>query len=229
MSQNLPERFRPKEFNEIIYSYLGIVAGIAITAHLLPGFLREYAYSVVLAAMVYLPVWRTVKYKNPEALSSYAIHLKGWHKEIGYALMWALLVFPPYIIGYHFWHTQAYSESFAFAWPEKLLLLTFIEQTLFIALPEEFFYRGWMLSVFSKRWPAKRRLWGAPFGKAVLFCSLLFALGHLAAIPAPFRLAVFFPSLLFCWMRLKRGSLIAPIFFHGLSNALAALLAACYS
>mgnify|MGYP001171569095 FL=1 len=224
----LPALYRPREMREVLISFVVVVFSIAVTAHILPGPVREYAYSFILAGMVYMPVWRTIKYEKPDPLRAYAIHLEAWPKEILYALKWAAIIFPPYIIGYHIWHSIGAGQEFSFAWPEKFLGMTFIEQTLFIALPEEFFYRGWMLSVFEKRRPDSTRLMGAPFGKAVLYTSLLFALAHLAAVPSPFRLAVFFPSLLFCWMRLKRGSLISPILLHGLSNTLVALLAACY-
>ena len=224
----LPAIYRPREMREVLVSFVVIVLSIAATAHILPGPAREYAYSFILAGMVYMPVWRTIKYEKPDPLKAYAIHLEGWPKEILYTLKWAAIIFPPYIVGYHLWHSVGFDQHFTFAWPEKFLGMTFIEQTFFIALPEEFFYRGWMLSVFEKRLPDKLHVLGAPFGQAVFYTSLLFALGHLAAIPSPFRLAVFFPSLLFCWMRLKRGSLVSPILLHGLSNALVALLAACY-
>ncbi len=219
---------KPKytEFKEVLLGYIGIFLSVAITAHLLPGPLREYAYSLVLAAMVYLPVIRSEKHGQP--LSAYGIHLKNWHKEIGFAAFWMLLTYPLFLLGNHFWQTMVYHRSLSFALPEKHLAMIWLEQTLFIALPEEFFYRGWMQTVFTRRWPAAFKILGGDFGKALFITSALFALGHLASIPLPFRLAVFFPSLLFCWMRAKRNSLIAPILYHGMSNVLMALINASY-
>ena len=218
---------RLSEFQEILVAFGAIVLSLFVTAQFIPSGIQEYAYSIILASMVWLPVLRIEKrgYK----LSDYGIHLKGFWKEIGFALIWMAVIFPPFIVGNHFWKLWITGHHyFSFALPEKNLLYIFFEQAVLIALPEEFFYRSWVLTVFSKRWPKAMQVLGGDFGKAVFLTSALFAIGHLATIPLPFRLGVFFPSLLFCWMRMKRGSIISPIILHGLSNLLMAVLNASY-
>ena len=228
MKQNSHRRPKPKysETQEVVYGFLAIVVTVTITAHLVPAVAREYVYSVVLAAMVYLPVLRGER--RGRRLREYGIHLKSWKGDCLYALMWMLIVYPFFILGNHFWQTLVMGHSLHAALPDQNPAWLFIEQTLFIALPEEFFYRGWMQTVFTRRWPAGTKIFGADFGRAIWITSALFTIGHLAAIPHPFRLAVFFPSLLFGWLRAKRGSLVSPILFHGTSNVLMAFLSASY-
>ena len=229
-SEPLPA-FEPKptltsEYREVLVAFVVIALAVAITAHLLPGPIQQYAYSIVLAAMVYLPVMRGDRRRRP--LEQYGITFKGWKSAVLIALLCMAIVFPIFIFGNHIWKAWIFGKSFSFALPEKALLAIWFEQTILIALPEEFFYRGWMQSVMLRRWTAKRKILGAGFGIAIVFTSLLFAIGHLAAIPSPFRLAVFFPSLLFGWLRVRTGSLIAPILVHGASNLLMSVLVASY-
>ncbi len=215
-----------RERKEALWAYIGVVAAIACTAHLLPAGIQEYAYSVVLAAMVYFPVLRSEKYGQP--LAAYGITLKNWPREIGFALIVAGIIFPLFLLGNHLWQTVVFDRTLAPAWPARNVAYLAFEQILLIALPEEFFYRGWLQTVLTRRWPARFRILGGDFGKAVWLTSLLFAIGHLASIPHPFRLATFFPSLLFGWMAVKRGSLVSPIILHGLSNVLMAFIGAGY-
>lgn len=224
-----PEDIKPPrfgEFKEVIYGYLGIIVSIAVTAYLMPAVTKEYLYSIILAAMVYLPVIRSEKYGNP--LYEYGIHLKTWKKDLLFALVVMLVVFPFFIVGNHFFNEIFFNRHFSFGLPKDNLAYLFMQHILFIALPEEFFYRGWMQTVFTKKWPAGFRFLGGDLGMVVLVTSLLFAIGHLASIPSPFRLAVFFPSLLFCWMRSRSGSLIPSIIVHGFSNVLMNVLNASY-
>ena len=216
-----------KELKEVLLAFLAIGVGVALTAAIMPAFLQEYAYSILLAAMVYAP-WLRIE-KRRGNFADYGLHLKTWKKDILVALFWMAVIFPLFILGNHVWQSLIFHKSVAFRLPEKSLLLTFLEQTFVIALCEEIFYRGWMQTVFTGRWPAKTRILGGDFGAALFATSALFALGHLASIPSPARLAVFFPSLWFGWLRSRTGSIIAPMLAHGASNTLMAFLVACYN
>ena len=115
----------------------------------------------------------------------------------------------------------------AFQLPASFLLLA-LDQLVVVAIPEEIFFRGYLLVRLERVWKPTRRLWGAPVGKALLVSSALFALGHLAVIPNPQRLAVFFPALLFGWMRARTGSIAAGALYHALCNLLADTLHVSY-
>jgi membrane protease YdiL (CAAX protease family) len=95
-----------------------------------------------------------------------------------------------------------------------------------IALPEEVFHRGYLMSALEQRWPPKREVFGVPFGWAAIVSSVLFALGHLVASPNTARLATFFPALVFAWLWRRSDSLWAPALFHVASNLLMDVLLA---
>ena len=101
-------------------------------------------------------------------------------------------------------------------------------QVLVIALPEELFFRGYLLGRLEARWPSRRRLAGAPVGWALLASAVLFAFGHFLVDFNPQRLAVFFPALVFGWLRARTGSIAAGTAFHALCNLLADVLHASY-
>jgi membrane protease YdiL (CAAX protease family) len=102
--------------------------------------------------------------------------------------------------------------------PEGFALLAAV-QLLVVALPEELFYRGWMQGRWAGAEPARGVvLLGARLGAGFLRTQALFALGHLAAGPQPWRLGTFFPGLLFGWLRARTGNVAAPVLAHALSN-----------
>jgi membrane protease YdiL (CAAX protease family) len=116
-------------------------------------------------------------------------------------------------------HWQGWSGG-GFRLPEHFALSA-LNQLVVVAIPEEIFFRGYLLVRLERHWRPTRRLWGAPVGKALLVSSALFALGHLVVVPNPQRLAVFFPALLFGWMRGRTGSIAAGATFHALCNVFA--------
>ncbi|MBK8237272.1 MAG: CPBP family intramembrane metalloprotease [Deltaproteobacteria bacterium] len=111
-------------------------------------------------------------------------------------------------------------------WGGAGALLAVAIEVFAIALPEEVFHRGYLMSALEQRWPASRRVLGAPIGAAAVLASLVFALGHLVGMLELARLATFFPSLLFSWLWRRSGSLWAPALFHAAANLLMAMLIA---
>jgi len=107
--------------------------------------------------------------------------------------------------------------GFSLRLPTGFLLLA-LSQLLVVALPEEIFFRGYLMSRLEEIWPSRRRLWGAPVGWPLLVSSLLFGLGHFLVDLQPGRLAVLFPALVFGWMRQRTGSLAPAATFHALCN-----------
>jgi len=102
-----------------------------------------------------------------------------------------------------------------------------VDQVFVVALPEEFFYRGFLQTRLRDAWPRGRVLWGARLGPAFWLTAVLFALGHLAIFQV-WRLAVFFPALLFGWMRERSGSVVGAALFHAASNLLVQTLDASF-
>jgi membrane protease YdiL (CAAX protease family) len=118
------------------------------------------------------------------------------------------------------WHGMA---GMHFRLPEGFGTLA-LSQILIVAVPEEVFFRGYLMSRFEARWPSRRRLWGAAVGWPLVVSSLLFATGHFLVDFQPARLAVFFPALAFGWMRSKSGSVAPGAVFHALCNLLSEFL-----
>ena len=102
-----------------------------------------------------------------------------------------------------------------------------IDDLFVVALPEEFFYRGYLQSRLRDAWPKGKLFLGARLGPAFWLTAVLFALGHLAIFEV-WRLAVFFPALLFGWMRERTNSVVAGALFHAASNLLIKVLDASF-
>ena len=107
--------------------------------------------------------------------------------------------------------------------PDGFLVLA-LSQILVVAVPEEVFFRGYLLSRFEDRYPSRRHLWGAAVGWPLIITSVLFAMGHFLVDFQPARLAVFFPALAFGWMRSRSGSVAPGAIFHALCNLLSEVM-----
>lgn len=99
-----------------------------------------------------------------------------------------------------------------------------VVQWLVVGLPEELFFRGFLLKKLEERFPPRRRLLGGGVGLALVLSALAFAVIHLPKEGDPRALATFFPGLLFGWMRSATGSILASTIAHGGSNILARVL-----
>lgn len=114
------------------------------------------------------------------------------------------------------------------------IILWVVTQLFFIALPEEYFYRGYLQTRLEQAFEArdgKVRQW-LGITPAIVVTSLLFGLGHLL-IPVQgvllgTRFSVFFPSLLFGWLRRRTGSIIAPTVYHAGCNLMVLFLGTHY-
>lgn len=99
-----------------------------------------------------------------------------------------------------------------------------VVQWLVVGLPEELYFRGFLLKKLEERFPPRRRILGGGIGVALVLSALAFALIHLPKEGDPRALATFFPGLLFGWMRSATGSILASTLAHGASNILARTL-----
>lgn len=150
-------------------------------------------------------------------------------RELGFALLVAAVVFPPFVVGFAIWHRPAH--GYAFQLPADFWSFA-IAQFVLVGLPEEAFFRGfaqtrlgdYALTRTSALWRTRRILGADLSYGALLLQAALFAVVHLASEPRLDELATFFPGLLFAWMRARRGGIGAALAFHAFSNILAELL-----
>ncbi len=106
------------------------------------------------------------------------------------------------------------------------ILLWTLTHLIFVALPEEYFYRGYLQTRITQVLGTRKIL---GITQANLLTSALFALGHVL-IPIGgtlliTRASVFFPSLLFGWLRERTGTILAPTLYHAACNMMVLLTA----
>lgn len=149
-------------------------------------------------------------------------------REMGVALLLALVIFPPFVVGFYFWHQP--TSDFGFRLSPDFGSFA-VAQFVLVGLPEEAFFRGFVHTRLHDHAEGRGGLWrirqvfGAPLSPAALILgSALFALVHLASDPRADELATFFPGLVFSWLRARRGGIGAALTFHALSNILAEIL-----
>ena len=189
----------------------------------------KYAAGVATVAFLYVPLF--FMRKRDEDYRDFGVTFANWRADLKWFAIFAAVIAPLYFVGYWAfaeglksvpqWLARMispYSGEVRFrpALPEDFHLWV-IHHFLVVALPEEFFYRGYMQERFKSKWPPTRRFLGVTVGRAFLLTALLFALGHLAIFEV-WRLAVFFPALIFGWVREKTGTVMGATLLHGFFN-----------
>ena len=190
---------------------------------------------VATASFLYLPLF-FARRRNEDAYD-YGLDFKLWKKDVGLFLIVAAILTPLFFIA--FWGFMQVLPQIPHHWAGMITPLNghpafqprlpkkfpqwVVDHTLVVALPEEFFYRGFIQTRLRDAWPEGRTLGGARLGRAFWVTAVLFALGHLAIL-SPWRLAVFFPALLFGWMREKTGTVLGAALLHAFCNLLEMVL-----
>ena len=188
-------------------------------------------YSSALIALVFMAVpWWLLDRRRAD-WDAYALTSRPIGRGVALALAAALLIFPLFYGGFLVYYRTvcdwnlfpgmcrrfAGAGDGALRWPPDFAEMA-LSQVVAVALPEEFFFRGYLQGRLAEAWPPSRRFLGAPVGRALLVSSALFAIGHVLVDGNPIRLAVFFPGLVFGWMRERTGSILAGTLFHALCN-----------
>src|SRR5690606_10558053 len=213
-----------------------VTALVTAISHLSPD---AYANTAVGAVFLGATYWLVLR-RDTETVRRFGLSLGGVTEPepldprrmireglgaLGWALLFALVFFPPFWLGYVYWWNAG---DFRLALPDEFPSHV-LGQLLVIALPEEAFYRGYLQTSLDSAWSDKTvNLLGARVGLGWLVSAAIFAVGHLLTIPYPGRLAVFFPALAFGWLRARTGGVGAGIAFHALCNLLTAVLAESY-
>ncbi len=200
---------------------------------------QPLAKLVATAGFLYLPL--VALDRRGEDYREYGVNLFSWKQDLR-LFLWAFAgVAAVFVPGY-----VVFGRLLAYLPPDWLHLLTpytslpsfhprlpdrffewVIDQSFVVALPEEFFYRGYLQTRLTDAWPGGRKIFGVRMGKAFWVTQILFALGHLAIFRV-WRLGVFFPAILFGWMRGKTGSVLGSAMLHACCNLLVQTLDASF-
>jgi len=193
--------------------------------------------ALVAVLFLYVPVF--VAWRRTEDLYAYGFHAEPIQRGLVTASVAIAVIFPVFAVGYFaFYEVACHSDLLAHLVPNNMCtryggiagvhapamtpeLAEFCAvQLVVVALPEELFFRGFLLGLLERRFPPKRRILGGGVGWALVISAAMFALIHLPKQGDPRALATFFPGLLFGWMRSATGSIMASTVTHAGSNIL---------
>jgi membrane protease YdiL (CAAX protease family) len=123
----------------------------------------------------------------------------------------------PFFVGYHLYHSLIFGRGPGAGFPEELATLV-LYQIFFVAIPEEFFYRGYFQTRLNEAFDRRWLIFGVAMGPGALLANLFFAFGHSVVQFQWWHFATFFPGLLFAWMRERTGGVTAGALFHAACN-----------
>jgi uncharacterized protein len=219
-----------------------LVAGLVQINITLPA-IGHLGSAFVAVVFLYVPVvWA---WRRKEELDDYGFHAAPVGRGLAMAGGSIAVIFPVFVLGYFaFYEIACNSELLANLVPRGMCSrygglaavhaphLTLMSssttfsaefcaiQLVVVALPEELFFRGFLLGLLERRFPPKRRFLGGGIGLALVLSAAAFAVIHLPKDGDPRALATFFPGLLFGWMRSASGSILASTLTHAGSNIL---------
>jgi uncharacterized protein len=213
--------------------------GAIVLAFAVFGGSTGHAKVVATLSFLYLPLLGMRR--RGEDYRDYGLNLRTWRQDLRLFVVLTALVTPAFLLG--FWAfaeglellpeswvavISPYPQAYHFAprLPDRFWEWV-IDNVLVVALPEEFFYRGYLQARLRDGWPEGKVVYGARLGRAFWVTQILFAIGHLAIFEA-WRLAVVFPALLFGWMRERTGGILGAALFHAACNLLALVLEASF-
>lgn len=220
----------------VTYAIVAVaVAGLVQINITLPA-IGHLGSALVAVLFLYAPVY--VAWKRKEDLDDYGFHAEPLKKGLAFAAGGFFIVFPLFIVGYLAFYSIACDTSLAKLLPKgtcmhyggldalhapkitRELVEFCAVQLVVVALPEELFFRGFLLAKLERAFPPKRRILGGGIGWALIISSALFALIHIPKDGDPRALATFAPALLFGWMRSATNSILASTLVHAGSNIL---------
>lgn len=218
----------------------GLVAVLVRIDVTLPA-IGHLGSALVAVLFLYAPV--VVAWRRQEELGDYAFHAAPVRRGLVTAGVAIAVIFPVFALGYFaFYQVACGSRLLVHLVPHNMCIhygglaglhapeLTWklaefcAVQLVVVALPEELFFRGFLLGLLERHYPPTRRILGGGVGWALVLSSVAFALIHLPKDGDPRALATFFPGLLFGWMRSATGSILASTVTHASSNILIRIL-----
>ncbi len=213
-----------------------LVAGLVRINITLPA-IGHLGSALVAVLFLYVPVFYA--WRRTEDLFDYGFHAAPVKRGLVTAAVAIGVIFPIFAVGYFvFYEIACGSDLLVHLVPNHMCarysglagvhapvitgkLLEFCAvQLIVVALPEELFFRGFLLGLLEKHFPPRRRILGGGVGLALVISAAMFALIHLPKDGDPRALATFFPGLLFGWMRSATGSIMASTLTHAGSNIL---------
>jgi membrane protease YdiL (CAAX protease family) len=127
------------------------------------------------------------------------------------------IIIVPFLIGYHYYQTLIFGYAPGHGLPDAVWVIAGY-QLFFVAIPEEFFYRGYFQTRLNEVFPRKFLIFGVPMGWGSVLAALFFAFGHTLVLFQWWHFATFFPGMVFAWLREKTDGVFAGALFHAVCN-----------
>ena len=225
-------------FREIFVLYLVTLLAIRAVVDLqrLAG-VHELILALVPVLFMYAPVW-LCRWRGVDSWD-YPLEVpafrdgKAWLRPLLPAVAFAAAITVPFVFGYHVWQTMgvpmvedalnirlyATRPQLQWTWPAWADFARLVGyQVFFVAIPEEFFYRGYMQTRLDEAWGRPWKVAGTYVGPGLLITCVLFAFGHSLVILQWWHVFIVFPSLAFGWLRARTGGVLAGAYFHAYCN-----------
>ncbi len=205
-------------------------------------------HEIVLAAVPILFMYAPVYVLRWRGLDSEAYPLAlppirdpAWRTALRWNALFIGAMVIPWVVGYHLYQTELFpwlsqtflgdlpkrTASYQGIWPDSMLKLIGFH-LFYVAIPEEFFYRGYVQSRLEEAFGPKWRIFGVELGWGWLLSCVIFAFGHSIVSFQWWHFAIIFPSLVFGWLRARTGQVMAGAFFHAWCNVLVTTLDTLY-
>lgn len=212
---------------EAVGAFFAVTAVVSLLYRLHGVALIERNLAIIAAVLfLYLPA--LLLWRRGRDLDQYGLRLGSVGRGLAFYGVAVVAILPLFALGYALYVRRLCPTVFAAAaqlglpWhcppllPKALrlppdLFMSALSQLLVVALPEEFFFRGYLLGRLEESMGTRT---------ALLLSAALFALGHYLVTFAPGALAVFFPGLIFGLLRQATGSVLAGTLFHATCNLL---------
>lgn len=218
---------RPELIREAVLAAVGILVVLGVVKHIgqVVPFVGRHSFTIAAGVQLYVPIFLIGRRGLTKANLGLSLH--AWRRDVAGIAVWALVVTVPFALGHHVWQTELYHRTFTWRLPDDFLE-TLAIQIFVVGLAEELFFRGYLQLRLEQLWPARRRLFGVPFGAAVVVTAAVFALAHFVGEYRPDRLGPFFPALAFGWLRARTGTIVGAVGFHAFCNVLGDVLYTFY-
>ena len=193
--------------------------------------LPDWALAGVPFLFIYAPValcaWRKAdSYAYRIAIPAFSDH-PAWKQALLLTAKVIAIIVVPWLVGYHLYQTQIFGFEPAWRIPKDAALLV-PYHLFFVAIPEEFFYRGYFQTRLNEVFPRRFLVFGTPIGWGLVIACLFFAFGHSVVMFRWWHFATFFPGLLFGWMRERTGGPLAGALLHAWANVTVVTLDTMY-
>lgn len=201
------------------------------------GFVRDNLHAFVAAIFLFLP---QLVLRRRGDLEAYGLRADPVALGLKLSATCVFGVLPLFVVGFYAWNRFACAHLPSlvpgscwhllhprFRLPAAFPLLV-LAQIVVVALPEELFFRGYLMGRLEDALPPTKMLWGAPIGWAWIVQAVLFGIGHVLVTFDPIMATRAIPGLLFGWLFARTRSILAGTIFHAACNILVEVLAASF-